>query len=147
MDIDSSDKFYKNLTNVTILLDSTGKVLLSQRKVTEGTKFQGGAWVFPGGGLDIGETIVEGAKRELLEECGVDIELKNFVPMSFYEGNIKNDKRCDKTGKIKGFTCSIAWIAFSDKQFNKITVKIQPEEVQDYEWVDLKVMVNIAKHV
>ena len=30
-----------------------------------------GSWSFPGGSLELGETVVEGAGRELFEECGV----------------------------------------------------------------------------
>jgi ADP-ribose pyrophosphatase YjhB (NUDIX family) len=38
-----------------------------------------GRWVFPGGFLEVGETIEEGARREAEEEVGVSIELGSIL--------------------------------------------------------------------
>jgi 8-oxo-dGTP diphosphatase len=34
-----------------------------------------GLWSFPGGRLELGESIEDGARRELLEECGIEVDL------------------------------------------------------------------------
>ncbi|KNC80162.1 hypothetical protein SARC_07475 [Sphaeroforma arctica JP610] len=46
------------------------EVLLVQR----GKEPNKGAWSFPGGSLELGETVVEGAIRELKEETGVRLD-------------------------------------------------------------------------
>ena len=35
-------------------------------------------YVFPGGGLENGETLEEGVKREVLEELGIDVEVEKM---------------------------------------------------------------------
>jgi 8-oxo-dGTP diphosphatase len=50
-------------------------ILLGQRK----NAFQEGSWGLPGGHLEVGETLLEAAARELLEETGiVTTKLKVF---------------------------------------------------------------------
>lgn len=58
------------------ILTRDGKILLTQRsreKETNPLKWEG-----PGGSVIKGETPVEGAKREILEEIGLDISKENF---------------------------------------------------------------------
>ena len=56
-----------------VLRDS--QVLLVQRGREPGK----GSWGVPGGMLELGETLAEGARREVLEECGVEIEVGPLV--------------------------------------------------------------------
>jgi 8-oxo-dGTP diphosphatase len=46
-----------------------GRVLLVRRGVPPSQ----GLWAIPGGGLELGETLREGAEREILEETGITI--------------------------------------------------------------------------
>ena len=50
-------------------------VLLVQR----GREPAKGLWGLPGGMLELGETLAEGVRREVLEECGVEIEVGPLV--------------------------------------------------------------------
>ena len=56
---------------VGALIEEDGKYLLVQ----EGKERCRGKWSFPAGHLEPGETIFDGAKREVKEETGCDIEL------------------------------------------------------------------------
>ncbi len=47
-----------------------GRVLLLRRGIEPGL----GAWSYPGGFLEMGETLEEGARRESLEELGIEID-------------------------------------------------------------------------
>jgi ADP-ribose pyrophosphatase YjhB (NUDIX family) len=51
------------------VFDGTGRVLLVQR----GRPPRLGGWGLPGGMLELGERLAEGAAREVREECGVEI--------------------------------------------------------------------------
>src|SRR5436305_1258444 len=59
--------------SVIVLRDSASgpEVLLVQR--TPKARFMGGAWVFPGGAVDEGETPEQTARRELKEEAGISL--------------------------------------------------------------------------
>ncbi|HYA13648.1 MAG TPA: NUDIX hydrolase [Syntrophales bacterium] len=67
-----------------------GKVLLVKRGVDPNK----GVWAIPGGSLKLGETLQEGAEREILEETGITIMAKEPV-YSFdfferdYEGRVR----------------------------------------------------------
>ncbi|KKP69343.1 hypothetical protein A2X44_04290 [candidate division CPR3 bacterium GWF2_35_18] len=50
-----------------MILEKGGKVLLGKRK----NIFGAGQWAFPGGHLEVGESTLDCAKRELFEETGV----------------------------------------------------------------------------
>lgn len=47
-----------------------GRLLLIQR----GTEPDKGLWEFPGGRIELGETVFQAVKREVREETGVDVE-------------------------------------------------------------------------
>ena len=54
-----------------------GKVLLIRR----GQEPMMGAWTLPGGALDVGETILEGVAREVLEETGLTVQALELLAM------------------------------------------------------------------
>ncbi len=54
---------------VGVMILKEGKVLLGKRKGAHG----GGEYAFPGGHLEYGESFESCAKRETLEECGVEV--------------------------------------------------------------------------
>jgi mutator protein MutT len=54
-----------------VLVDRSGRVLIAQRPPG---KHLAGAWEFPGGKLEAGEESVQGLKRELREEIGIEID-------------------------------------------------------------------------
>jgi 8-oxo-dGTP pyrophosphatase MutT (NUDIX family) len=56
------------------------ELLLVQRNPA--ARFMGGAWVFPGGAVNEGETEVETAVREAQEESGLELDPETLVPFS-----------------------------------------------------------------
>ena len=55
-----------------VIFDGQGRVLLQKRE-------DNGFWGLPGGGIDIGETVEQGAIREVLEETGLKVTVKRLV--------------------------------------------------------------------
>ena len=53
-----------------VLLDARGRVLLTRRSAKVRAP---GYWCLPGGHLDPGETWLDGCRRELREELGVEV--------------------------------------------------------------------------
>ncbi len=49
-----------------IVEDSEGRILMQQRQ-------DDGTWSYPGGRIEIDETVEEAARREVFEECGLQI--------------------------------------------------------------------------
>jgi 8-oxo-dGTP diphosphatase len=63
------------MIGVHALIVKDGCVLLVKR-AKEPNK---GMWGIPGGRLELGETYSEAAKRELLEECSIEIEIERLL--------------------------------------------------------------------
>ena len=57
------------------ILDDEGRLLLIQRL----REPEAGAWGLPGGKIDFGERAADTARREILEELGIEIELTGLA--------------------------------------------------------------------
>jgi 8-oxo-dGTP diphosphatase len=72
-----------------ILIDNAGQVLISDEK-EYGIQFT----KFPGGGLEAGEGLIDGLKREFMEECNLNIEvLSHFYTTDFYVKSAFNNSQ------------------------------------------------------
>jgi len=62
-----------------LVLDAEGKVLLFRFRFDTGPLAGTAYWATPGGGLDEGESFAEAARRELLEETGIEAEVGEAI--------------------------------------------------------------------
>lgn len=53
-----------------------GETVLLARRANEPSK---GQWSLPGGGVELGETLLDAIRRELLEEASVEVELGGII--------------------------------------------------------------------
>ncbi len=67
----SSPLPHKNI-GVAVIWNEQGQILIDRRR-PEG--LLGGLWEFPGGKIELGETVEECIKREILEELAIEIEV------------------------------------------------------------------------
>jgi 8-oxo-dGTP diphosphatase len=65
------------LVGVAVIVVDAGRVLLGKRKNAYGA----GTWALPGGHLEFGESILDCARREVYEECG--LRIKNLTHAAF----------------------------------------------------------------
>ena len=54
---------------------------------------------FPGGHLEFGENLIEGLKRELLEETGIEIAKENAIPFYSIKYYCKNYHGTERDGR------------------------------------------------
>jgi mutator protein MutT len=64
------------------IIEKDGKILIAQRK--KGKHLEG-KWEFPGGKVESGETPEECLKRELLEEFGIEVEIRDLIGNSEFD--------------------------------------------------------------
>ena len=72
---------------------SVGVVVLKENKVLlvlRGQEPSRGKWSIPGGVVELGETIREAARREVLEECGLDIRVGDVIDV--IDAIVRDDK-------------------------------------------------------
>jgi 8-oxo-dGTP diphosphatase len=62
-----------------VIRDADGRLLLVRHKPERGGFWQG-KWICPGGKLEPGETLAEGALREVREETHLEIRLERDLP-------------------------------------------------------------------
>jgi 8-oxo-dGTP diphosphatase len=110
---------------VMVLKD--GKVLLGQRHadpVKTSSELHGeGTWTMPGGKLHFGESFEEGAKREVMEETGVEIEIKDLEVISL-TNDIVRDAHFVTAGMLL-------------KEYPEEPRVMEPDEITQWKWFPL----------
>jgi ADP-ribose pyrophosphatase YjhB (NUDIX family) len=59
-------------STTAVVTDEHGRIVLVHRRDND-------LWALPGGGMDLGESIVQGAVREVKEETGLDVEVTGLI--------------------------------------------------------------------
>lgn len=110
---------------VMVLKD--GKVLLGKRHddpVKASSELHGeGTWTMPGGKLHFGESFEEGGKREIMEETGVEIEIKDLEVIS-----LTNDIVTDAHFVTAGMLL---------KEYPEEPRVMEPDEITQWKWFPL----------
>ncbi len=99
--------------------DGTEKIFLPRRADTK--KFMPGVYELPGGHVDFGEDIVDGLKRELIEEFGKRITVGDPFTAFTYKNEIKASH-------------SVEVVYFARFEDNIEDIEIHPEDHSGYEW-------------
>lgn len=116
------NKYMKTKIVLTGILRDNDLFLVVKRN--ENDDLYPGAWEFPGGHLEEGETLKDGLKRELMEEIGYTEDFNPIITHYFDEVKEKNNELIHDL--------EIDFIVNVDK--SKVNVKLS-EEHSDYKWV------------
>ena len=108
---------------VGVCIKKEGKILMVQEARKKVYKM----WNFPMGHLDAEETIFEGAKREVKEETGYEVELTSIISIQNYP-NKENKKITFNANIIDG-----------DISYDK-----NENEVLDVKWISIEELENMT---
>jgi mutator protein MutT len=108
-----------------VILINEGKILLGMRHPdpdkADSAFRSAGEWCLPGGKLDFGETLEEGAIREVKEETGITIKNPRVISVH----NCKNEHAHFLTAGL-----------VAEKWEGEATV-MEPDEIIDWKWFDI----------
>ncbi len=93
---------------------------------------------FPGGGLELGEGLIDGLKREFIEETGIEVEVKeHFYTTDFFVQSAFELSADSQLISIYYIVESKDWnrIKTSDKKFDFEFVK--GKESESFRWVNI----------
>ena len=118
---------YFNVRVYGVLINQHNQVLISDEQSGERTFSK-----FPGGGLELGEGLIDALKREFMEECNAEIEVtSHFYTTDFYEQSSFNDSQ-------------ILSIYYLVKQVKPLELKFKTKAfdfdegtLQSFRWVNL----------
>src|SRR5436190_2132821 len=121
-----------NIRVYGLLINQNGQILLADEVFKNGHK----ATKFPGGGLELGEGLIEGLKREFKEEAGIEIA----VAAHFYTTDFFQESYFDNESQI----ISIYYLCESE-EWGKIKVThkkfdfeiIPGRECESFRWIEI----------
>jgi 8-oxo-dGTP diphosphatase len=112
------------VVGVGVVIVDCGRLVLVRR----GAEPALGKWSFPGGAVELGEAVRDAAVREAREECGLDVELVDDVPMDVYDV-----LRVDEGGRLRYHYVLLEFLARPKEGVLKAT-----SDVTDVRWVPLE---------
>ena len=98
---------------------------------------------FPGGGLELGEGLIDGLKREFVEETGIEVEVKeHFYTTDFFVRSVFELSPDSQIISIYYIVESSNWqqIKTSNKKFDFEFVK--GKESESFRWVNVSDLKN-----
>ncbi len=102
------------------------------------------SWLFPQGGVELGEDIEETLEREISEELNINFtkDVKDMLYLFYYEELPAESARADK----RGFTKGKAYFFSMGEYTGNGEFHLQKGEVSDARWVSFDEAVKLLSH-
>lgn len=111
-----------------VVFDALQRVLLVRRGNPPGE----GQWGLPGGLLLLGESLQEGLRREVAEECAIDIEIVDLI--SLYESVVRdNEDRIAYHYVVADYLCHWQHGSITPGDDAQAVAWVTPENMEKYE--------------
>lgn len=121
---------YFNVRVYGLLINGEQQILVSDEQ-SGGKIFS----KFPGGGLELGEGLIDALKREFMEECNAEIEvLEHFYTTDFYEKSSFNDSQ------ILSIYYLVKAVHPLELNFKSRVFDFDEDSLQSFRWIDLKTL-------
>ncbi|MBC8986927.1 NUDIX domain-containing protein [Pedobacter sp. N36a] len=119
---------YFNVRVYGLLINADNQVLISDEQ-SGGRVFT----KFPGGGLELGEGLIDALKREFMEECYAEVEvLDHIYTTDFYEKSSFNDSQ------ILSIYYIVKELKPLELDFKTVPFDFEGDSLQSFRWTDLK---------
>ncbi|CAF3929495.1 unnamed protein product [Rotaria sp. Silwood2] len=129
---------------IVVLFETHDHRVLITRRASHMRTFPS-CWVCPGGGIEQGETLLQAGVRELYEEVGIEInknELETSRTLALWESSFPVDLN---HGLPRRHHIVIYFHVRSSRTSDKISIKIDPNEVDAYAWLSYEQIGNICQ--
>lgn len=121
---------YFNVRVYGLLINHNNEILVSDEE-EYGFRFS----KFPGGGLEFGEGLIDGLKREFVEECNAEIDvISHFYTTDFFEKSSFNDSQVISVYYLVKEQAPLQ-LAFKTKIYD---FDAEGEVLQAFRWVKIK---------
>lgn len=123
---------YFNVRVYGLLVNERNEILISDEQ-SGGRIFS----KFPGGGLELGEGLIDALKREFMEECNTEVEvLEHLYTTDFYEQSSFNDSQ------ILSIYYLISVLKPLEIQFKTKAFDFDEGSLQSFRWLPLDQLTN-----
>jgi 8-oxo-dGTP pyrophosphatase MutT (NUDIX family) len=126
-----------------IIFSKDGKLLMGKKDPAKGGVYSD-CWHIPGGGIDEGETLEQGLRREIMEEVGIDVLPYNpvFIPE---KGSGVSEKTL-KTGEnvLCRMEFNIFRVDINDRLASEIQVSLD-DDLIEFRWFSLEELPDVKQ--
>ncbi|CAE8692851.1 unnamed protein product, partial [Polarella glacialis] len=130
---------HARLAVVVVPNDGAGRVLLTQRTAHMRTFPR--CWVFPGGSVDAGESLLVAGSRELREETGLSVPPAAMQLLCLWESVFPTScEDCIEVGQVKGHAIAAFVTATVPQEELSRQLRLQSSECQGASWVPLSLL-------
>jgi 8-oxo-dGTP pyrophosphatase MutT (NUDIX family) len=130
-----SPKTVLGVAAATLIFDKQGRVLVLRRSIDD--RHRPGEWDIPGGAIDIGEPVLDGAIREAREEVGVMIPPNSMQLCYAHSSVIYHTELKERV--------SITWLVYAARLPSEQSVQLS-EEHDEYHWWTLDEFLEKSSH-